>query len=248
MSDAHPRRRVPFLDIEVTPITLEQLTSAVQAAVAERRSLVISAHNLHSAYIYHTDSTFREFYRNSDLILVDGTPVLNLLRTTGPGASFSHRLGSTDWIAPISAVLSRVLILGASATSNAGAVEQLRKSAPATVVVGIPGNPWSEDTKANAIRTIQNFKPDLLLVGMGMPLQERVAAEMASMNDCRVIATVGGAIDQISGTQSLAPRWLGRFGAEWLWRLASDPRRLSYRYLVEPVKLIMLLARKRVRK
>ena len=92
---------------------------------------------------------------------------------------------------------------------------------------------------------IREFDPQLLLVGMGMPLQERLASELRGSTRVPVIAAVGGAVDQISGAQSLAPRWVGRMGFEWLWRLASDPRRLTGRYVVEPVRLAGLLLTRR---
>ena len=70
-----------------------------------------------------------------------------------------------------------------------------------------------------------------------MPRQEAwIARNLAALPDC-VILNVGAAFDYEAGVQRAAPRWMGRVGLEWLYRLAHDPRRLFRRYCVEPWSL-----------
>jgi N-acetylglucosaminyldiphosphoundecaprenol N-acetyl-beta-D-mannosaminyltransferase len=57
-----------------------------------------------------------------------------------------------------------------------------------------------------------------------------------------VIFSVGAAFDYEAGAQKAAPRWMGRLGLEWLYRLIADPRRLFRRYLIEPWALSDLMA------
>jgi N-acetylglucosaminyldiphosphoundecaprenol N-acetyl-beta-D-mannosaminyltransferase len=72
---------------------------------------------------------------------------------------------------------------------------------------------------------------------MGMPRQEAwIADNLAALPDC-VVFNVGAAFDYEAGAQKAAPRWMGRLGVEWLFRLVSDPRRLFVRYCVEPWRL-----------
>ncbi|MCA1379196.1 WecB/TagA/CpsF family glycosyltransferase, partial [Bradyrhizobium sp. IC4060] len=84
---------------------------------------------------------------------------------------------------------------------------------------------------------IRAHDPQLILVGMGMPLQEAFLTRNLAQMPNAYIATVGGAVDYVAGAAKLSPRWLGRFGLEWAWRFAHDPLRLYGRYLIEPVKL-----------
>ncbi|WP_366908942.1 WecB/TagA/CpsF family glycosyltransferase [Nesterenkonia sp.] len=161
-----------------------------------------------------------------------------------------RRLGSTDWIDHCAALapVRRIALLGASADANAAAAAAL-ESTPvhAPDCLSLPADPWQPERLPEIAAQISAFAPDVLLIGMGMPLQERVAAQLAQLTDVPVIAAVGGAIDQISGAQPLAPRWLGRLGLEWLFRLLSDPRRLAHRYLVEPVLLRKTLVARKAR-
>jgi N-acetylglucosaminyldiphosphoundecaprenol N-acetyl-beta-D-mannosaminyltransferase len=84
---------------------------------------------------------------------------------------------------------------------------------------------WLEQTAA----TIGRANPDIILVGMGFPLQERVCAYLAEHLDHGVFIGEGGTFDYDSfgGPRRKAPTWLQRIGLEWLWRLALEPRRLT---------------------
>jgi N-acetylglucosaminyldiphosphoundecaprenol N-acetyl-beta-D-mannosaminyltransferase len=73
---------------------------------------------------------------------------------------------------------------------------------------------------------------------MGMPRQEAWIRANRYRIGRGVFFAVGAAFDYEAGAQVAAPRWTGRVGLEWLFRLASQPRRLAYRYLVEPWSLI----------
>ena len=82
------------------------------------------------------------------------------------------------------------------------------------------------------------FDPQVLLVGMAKPVQERWVLENRAAIRRGAILTVGAAFDYEAGAQTPAPRWTGRLGVEWLARLISHPRRLAGPYLVEPWSLI----------
>ena len=69
---------------------------------------------------------------------------------------------------------------------------------------------------------------------MGMPRQEHWIFENSADVGAGAICNVGGLMDYIAGETPTPPRWMGRFGLEWLFRLASNPKRLWRRYLIEP--------------
>ena len=80
----------------------------------------------------------------------------------------------------------------------------------------------------------------MVWVGIGSPRQERWIAEHAGKVGAPVLIGVGAAFDFLSGRKPQAPRWMQRAGLEWLFRLATEPRRLSRRYAQYP--LFVLLA------
>lgn len=242
------RVHLPWLQVEVTPLTSAQLSTVITDAAFHGRSMLVGAHNLHSVYLYYSNPVFREFYSSAEVVLVDGWPIrfeLNRMSARRGRKRYGHnyRIGSTDWIPPVllSGRLSRVCVIGASSVSNLEFIRRYSSRVESTEFFGYPGDPWEESNLEDLIESVRKFDPDLTLVGMGMPLQEEVALSLSLREVGGVIATVGGAIDQLSGKQVNAPRWTGKLGIEWLWRLLSDPRRLAYRYLVEPLKLLRIL-------
>lgn len=241
----------PLLKVDVTPLNRQELLREMGHAVDSREQMLVVGHNLHSVYLHQTDSAFREAYGRASVRLADGMPVLAAMSFTRlirlqPPLPVTRRLGSTDWVQGCVGLpqVRRVALLGASTASNAGAAQTLSDQAPGTEFLSLPADPWRDADLGELVQTLRGFDPDVLLVGMGMPLQERVITELRDQLSVPVVAAVGGALDQLSGTQPLAPRWLGRMGLEWAWRLASNPRRLSHRYLVEPMHLALLLLRR----
>ena len=118
---------------------------------------------------------------------------------------------------------------------------------PRAQVEGWPGEGWNLALEDRIVGTLQEFRPDFVIVGLGMPLQEEFLSRHWEELPTAIYAAVGGVIDQYSGIQKSAPRWLGPLGLEWAYRLATQPRRLGHRYLVEPWILAYLLAAKAVR-
>lgn len=217
----------------------------------EGRRLLLN-HNLHSAYLHLVDSNFAEAYAFADRTIIDGFPVLLLVNRYRAGRgesslSAGYRCGSNDWIARFGELPTgyRVALLGASPSSNRSAVDELATRFPHLVFCGWDGFEGLADLEAAGFLELSEFAPDLVLVGLGMPKQEAFIAENWDRLPLALYATVGGAIDQISGEQKLAPRWLGKLRVEWLWRLVSDPRRLSHRYIVEPILLLRETQRRR---
>ena len=94
-----------------------------------------------------------------------------------------------------------------------------------------PFRPLSADEDADVTEAIQASGAGLLFVGLGCPKQERwMAAHRAGLG-CALVG-VGAAFDFLAGVKAQAPDWLQRWGLEWLFRLACEPRRLWRRYLV----------------
>ncbi len=76
------------------------------------------------------------------------------------------------------------------------------------------------------VERIQAARPDVVWVGIGSPRQERWMSDHLERLDVPALIGVGAAFDFLSGNKPQAPRWVQRSGLEWLFRLASEPRRL----------------------
>jgi N-acetylglucosaminyldiphosphoundecaprenol N-acetyl-beta-D-mannosaminyltransferase len=101
-------------------------------------------------------------------------------------------------------------------------------------------DPGGEENE-RVLRAIEAFAPDVLLVGMGMPRQEHWIMDNLDRLGSTVLLPCGASIDYVAGEIPTPPRWAGRWGLEWLYRLLAEPGRLWKRYLIEPWFLGYLL-------
>jgi N-acetylglucosaminyldiphosphoundecaprenol N-acetyl-beta-D-mannosaminyltransferase len=92
------------------------------------------------------------------------------------------------------------------------------------------------------IQQINDLKPNFILVGFGMPLQERWLMENWDRLEVNIAITLGAVFDYISGDLKRAPGWFNKHGMEWLGRLIIEPRRLWKRYLIgNPLFLLRII-------
>ncbi len=97
----------------------------------------------------------------------------------------------------------------------------------------------SQENRA-VLEMINAYQPHVLMMGMGMPRQEHWVLDNLEHISANAILTAGAAIDYVAGAVPTPPRWAGRLGLEWLFRLLAEPKRLWRRYLVEPWFILRL--------
>ena len=93
------------------------------------------------------------------------------------------------------------------------------------------------------IDVINAAKPDILWIGLGVPLEQQFAVRNKHrFHNVGLIKTSGGLFDVLSGRKSRAPQWIITAGFEWAYRWYLEPARLAGRYLLtNPHALYLLL-------
>ena len=116
---------------------------------------------------------------------------------------------------------------------------------PGLQVVGSycpPFRPLTEEEAARVVEMINQSRVDIVWVGLSTPKQERWMAAPPGKIEAPVMIGVGAAFDIHASLVLQAPRWMQRFGLEWLFRLLIEPRRLWRRYLVNnPIFVTLIL-------
>ena len=222
----------------------------VARRLRENQRTIVANHNIHSLAIARKNAEFRSFYSAADLVQVNSIPLIVWARLTGGRGRRFHRCTYLDWREEFweraQAEGWRVVFVGGRPGVGERARAQILERWPKLQLAvhhgyfdAAPGS-----TENDAVHdAIAASRPHILLVGMGMPRQELwVMQNLQRLGPCAIF-TVGAAFDYEAGIQAACPRWIGRVGAEWLFRLALDPRRLGRRYLVEPLSLLDLVAR-----
>jgi len=238
--------------IRVDALRRRDLIDLVKQAIASKDRLLILNHNLHSLYLYETDPEFAEIYSKASWIYIDGIPVVWLGRLAGLPVTATHRITFLDSFGEMLTEAShsgwRVFYLGSSEGVLNEGLALLRERYPNLTIGGRHGFFRKLGPESDLVITeINDFKADILFVGMGMPTQERWVAEHLEKMNVSAVLTSGATLDYITGHAYRPPAWAGPLGLYGVFRLFSDPGRLWRRYLLEPVVLIKLLSLRLVR-
>jgi N-acetylglucosaminyldiphosphoundecaprenol N-acetyl-beta-D-mannosaminyltransferase len=206
----------------------EHLIGQLTAAPGAR---ILSFVNAHAVNLAVSDPRFRDALLQSDVLLRDGIGVkigCALLGLT-PGPN----LNGTDLIPRLLMMYrgKQIALFGAEPEWLGKAAGLLRDNGHPDLVAIDGFQPYSA-----YIASTLAAKPALVILGMGMPKQERVAVELrAAANEVAhdlLIVNGGAILDFLAGKVARAPAWMRRAGLEWVHRLVLEPSRLARRYLL----------------
>jgi N-acetylglucosaminyldiphosphoundecaprenol N-acetyl-beta-D-mannosaminyltransferase len=241
--------RFTFLGITVSPLSIPQLNMLACEATSKHEKLVIACHNLHSLYIFHHNNDMRTFHsRLLNHVHIDGMGIVLLGRLLGHPLRRQHRVTYLDWIKPLLEEASsrnwRVFYVGMRESICTQVREVLGRLVPN---LEFDAAHWDIEhvqesiLKEKVLQAVNRFQPHILLVGLGMPRQEKWVLDNHDKINVNVILPCGAAMDYLAGVVPTPPRWTGKYGVEWLFRLLSEPRHLWRRYLIEPWYVLRLL-------
>lgn len=229
-----------YFGTQVTPRHFAGWLADIDAGLLRGQRRFLSCHhNLHSLYLLHTDRAVADFYARCHDCYLDGQAVRLALAGLGGRPSQAPRFSLMDHFEELLAHAQargwRLYYLGARPDVVDRARKALRQRYPRLQIELHHG--FFRDAAA-VVADINRHRPDLLLVGLGMPYQEQWLCQHLPALDVGCVTQAGGTLDYFTGTQARPPRWLSRAGLAWLYRLLHDPRRLWRRYLIEPWKLL----------
>ncbi|MGH8231735.1 MAG: WecB/TagA/CpsF family glycosyltransferase [Steroidobacteraceae bacterium] len=196
--------------------------------------------NAHAMNLCAVDPQFAATLAAADLLLRDGIGMALLYRKLrlAPGLN----MNGTDLIPKIIAQFRgrRAAFWGTTEPFLGKAADRCRSDFEVEVISTADGF----QSPDHYIAIAHQQRPDLIVLGMGMPKQERLAMQLRSAVSHAPLIVCGGAIlDFLGGKVPRAPEWIRSIGMEWLYRLAGEPRRLFQRYVLgNPIFLMRLIA------
>lgn len=242
-----------FLGFTANPGTLDDYLGFVGNSLDTATPITVLYHNLHTLYLYSRSAELQQQYAGTT-VLVDGMPVIGLLRLAGVQASREQRVTYVDFIEPLMQVARDrdvpVFHIGQSAAVQQRAFATLRERVPGLQISGHDGyfdqSAGSRDS-LDVIAAANASGAGLVLVGFGTPRQEAWLAAHRDQLSAHAVLACGACMEYVAGEVATPPRLLGRLGLEWTWRLFGDPKRFAYRYAVEPLWLGAALIRNALR-
>jgi N-acetylglucosaminyldiphosphoundecaprenol N-acetyl-beta-D-mannosaminyltransferase len=187
------------------------------------------------------DAKVKAALNRSMLTVPDGMGTVWFLRLLGHKAG---RVYGPDLMLEAAQQGWRHFFLGGEPDAIDRMIARLQKHAPGLAVAGAYCPPFEEMSSEDwetAFDHINSSRADVVWVALGSPRQELWMAQNRGKLDAPLLVGVGAAFDFLSGTKPQAPVWMQRGGLEWLFRLASEPKRLWRRYASYPLFVMLAL-------
>lgn len=237
-------RQIGLLAIDVR--SPPEAQSEVLASVRNGRPMMVAFANAHSVNLASTSTPLRRAM-NEALLLNDGVG-LDIASKLLFGAPFPANLNGTDFVPACLAASQtpvRLFLVGGKSGVAQSAGRAIEKASPNVEVVGTLSGYFSADEEEDQLFQIKQSGANMVLVGLGQPIQE-----LWAQRNWRKISgpciCVGGLFDFLTLKVPRAPHVIRRLRLEWAFRLAMEPRRLANRYLVGNAKFLMSVIRQKV--
>ncbi|MBN2474306.1 MAG: WecB/TagA/CpsF family glycosyltransferase [Pirellulales bacterium] len=237
---------ISILGVEVTNTTERQAIDLIEAMIRHddgrpRSLFFVNAHTLNLAA---ADRRYRDVLNTADHVFADGTGVRWAARLQG--VRMQDNVNGTDLTPELFRSTAgrgySYFLLGATEATIGRAARYASQTFTGWTLVGSHhGYLDHPELTTEVIRQINEARPDVLLVGMGNPLQERWIRRHRHRLDVPVCLAVGGLFTYWAGELRRSPRWLRRCGWEWLGILLQQPHKARRYLLGNPRFLIRAL-------
>jgi len=227
-----------ILGVTIDSIVISNLHNKIDEFIIGNQKSIVSNVNIQALNLAFNNKWFRNFLNQSEIVFCDGFGVKVAAKILG--FDIPERITYADWTWSLAKLceenLFSLFFLGGKEQIAGLAAQKLKQRFPALPISGTHhgyfNKTFNHPENEAVIKAINEAKADILLIGFGMPLQEKWIMENFDRLDVKVFMPVGAAFDYVSGSVRRAPRWMTDHGLEWLGRLIIEPRRLWKRYIM----------------
>ena len=219
--------RVNILGVDVDAVTMAEAVDVVRRAMDTRAGVMVATANAEMLMRATHDEELCRILNASALVVPDGAGTVWAARHLGH--AMPERVAGYDLAQELlrraPAEGRRVYFFGSAPGVAEKAKAKAEQIYPGIEIVGVRNGFFSPADNAAIIAEIRAARPDLLLVALGVPKQEKwIAAHLAEL-DVPVAIGVGGTLDVMAGVMKRAPHWMQRAKLEWLFRGLMQPKR-----------------------
>jgi len=233
-------------------LSFDSVLYEIQFLIKNKQSVYFVTSNVDHIVKLHKDAEFRFIYKNAYLVLPDGMPLLWAARFLG--TPLREKISGSDIASGICKLAScngyRLFFLGGKPDSAMQAKAKLDNQLSSIKIVGVYSPPFGfENDKKEEDKISEMIKeslPDILLVGLGAPKQEKWIYKHYKELGVPVTIGIGATFEFISGLVERAPVWMQKAGLEWFWRLMKEPGRLWKRYLIDDMSFFLLVLKQKI--
>lgn len=238
--------RMRLMNTEIDNLTMDETLDAIDSLIKEDNCSYVVTPNVDHIVQLEKDEELKRVYENASLILTDGKPLIwisNWYKTP-----IKEKISGSDLFPRVCDLAAKkgytMYLLGAAEGVADKAAKNLMNKYKGLNIVGTYSPPFGFEKDKLELkkieRQIQEVHPDILIVGLGCPKQEKYMYHHCKELDVPISFGLGASIDFEAGNIKRAPRRMSEHGLEWLYRITQDPKRLAKRYLVDDMKIIRI--------
>ena len=226
------------MDIPVHPFSLEQLLAAIETCLKQNQGLVVLSLNPEIIMALQKNKALADFFKSNPCNIPDGDGLVWALRKIFKKKF--DRLAGVDLLEKLFQKGGKFYFLGGSPQKTRQIQNLVTQRFPQVEWVGGRDGYFSWQEADSIAAEIQACAAGYVLVGMGFPRQDKFVSQFPQIAADKVVLTVGGSLDVLSGLKKRAPRFLQKMHLEWFYRLLQEPKRIG-RMAVLPVFVYKIL-------
>ncbi|HZK11265.1 MAG TPA: WecB/TagA/CpsF family glycosyltransferase [Atribacterota bacterium] len=236
--------RIKLFQVGIDQIDNQETIQKIEKFIVSKKPHQIATPDTLAVLRARKDPEYHKILKSVDLVTPDGAGILWAATTLN--YPLPERVTGIDIIHNICRLAARkkysLYLLGSCPGVAGEAALNLSKKYPGIKIVGTHhgyfnckdfrncenikgGNNDRNKEEEEIVAEIKEKKPDILLVGMGVPKQEKWINKNLKRLDVPVCMGIGGSFDVLSGRIPRAPLWMQRHGMEWIYRSIKQPNR-----------------------
>ncbi len=215
--------------MRIDRVTMDESLALIERYIAERSPRHILTADASMVVTAAADPEFAAIAAKADLVTPDGAGILWASKRRGnPVTAKVSGVVLAERCVELSQTKGwRVFFFGAGAGIAEEARARMLARYPDAQIVGYRDGFFKPEEESDVAARIRDAKPDILLVALGIPKQEKFIDRHRDDLGVPVMIGVGGTFDVFSGAVKRAPVWMQNAGLEWLHRLAANPKKIS---------------------
>jgi len=221
-------KKTDILGLPVDCIDFNCVLDHIKYAIDKRELINIITLNAEMTMLALEDKELADIILNSSLVIPDGVGVIWALRRKNVNV---QRLAGIDLVNALFPHIQenkyKLYFLGADSSVVSTAAKNVQRQYPSLDITGDHHGYFHTEEDENVANIIKEATPDILLVALGVPKQEKWIAKWQKFINVPVCIGVGGTFDVLAGRVKRAPSIIRRCNMEWLYRLYKEPWRLN---------------------
>lgn len=238
--------RIKFMNTCIDNLTMSETLNEIDKLIQKKICSYVVTPNVDHIVRLEKDEELQKVYKNASLILTDGKPLIWISKWYK--TPIKEKISGSDLFPRVCQLAANknytMYLLGTAEGVADTAARNLMKKYPGLNIVGTYSPPFGfekNEQEMNKIKAqIQDVHPDILIVGLGCPKQEKFMYYHCKELGVPISFGLGASIDFEAGNIKRAPKWMSNHGLEWLYRFSKEPKRLFKRYFVDDIKIIQV--------